>query len=513
MNRQRTRGLLEWLSLYVLGMILVAALMLVFEFTHRVFLHLAVSYRSICILTPVVLAIASRTTRLRWAATIVAGVYTAFVLGMLWILPLFPAQPKLGPVLHEVTQFIPGGFPLLIMVPAFVLDLLWPRMADWSRWQQSLVLGSLFFVVLVAVEWPFADFLQSPAARNAFFGSAYLDYNQSPQSYAATYRFLPPESASGVSHRHADRARMLGGFDVGRDGRWRLAEACAALELCCCVGFWPLARLAHVGSPDVFFQGKAGPYPLLVAIRPPDVIPGVARIEVRVEAADVDEVDLTPTPMTGIAATHPPIADVARRAVGDPQYFEGSLWLMSSGSWEVHIRVQGKSGSGELPVPVPAVALKMKPMGKGVSAFLFGMMLFLSAGMVAIVRAAAETHKKSATVVASLLVGTGFVGRLGMVGQRCDRGGTKDLQALEHLGHARWRPAGVEARRSGLAAVAQARRPCARPWTSHAPVSGAMAGDGSCVSSASGTDCNRLLRDCCSFDPSRDLSDLRRHRA
>ena len=27
------------------------------------------------------------------------------------------------------------------------------------------------------------------------------------------------------------------------------------------------ALLAHVGSPDVFFQGKAGPYPLLISIR------------------------------------------------------------------------------------------------------------------------------------------------------------------------------------------------------------------------------------------------------
>jgi hypothetical protein len=46
----------------------------------------------------------------------------------------------------------------------------------------------------------------------------------------------------------------------------------------------------HVGSPDVFFQGKAGPYPLLVAIRPPNVIPGVARIEVRALSNDVREI-------------------------------------------------------------------------------------------------------------------------------------------------------------------------------------------------------------------------------
>jgi hypothetical protein len=144
---------------------------------------------------------------------------------------------------------------------------------------------------------------------------------------------------------------------------------------------------AHVGSPDVFFQGKAGPYPLLVAIRPPDVIPGVARIEVRALSGDVSEIQLTPTPMTGIAATHPPVADIAQRSQTDPRFFEGALWLMSTGSWEVRIRVSGEQGSGELPVPVPAVALRTRPMNRGVSYFLIGMMVFLTVGLVAIVGA------------------------------------------------------------------------------------------------------------------------------
>lgn len=158
---------------------------------------------------------------------------------------------------------------------------------------------------------------------------------------------------------------------------------------------------AHVGSPDVFFQGKAGSFPLLVTIRPPDVIPGVARIEVRSLSPGVQRIELTPTPMTGIAATHPPIADIARRSTSDPQVFEGSLWLMSTGSWEVHVRV---NDGGELLVPVPAVALKMRPMGEGVGYFLFGMMVFLSVGLVAIVRAAVETRKNVATAIAAVLV-------------------------------------------------------------------------------------------------------------
>jgi hypothetical protein len=198
MNRTagRVRHRLEWLFLYVNSMILVALLAAVIELTNRSFLHTAICYRVICILTPIVLAIASRATGLRWAATTVGAIYTAFILGLLWILPLFPAQPKLGPVMHEVKQFIPADFPLLVLMPALVLDLLWPRMTAWSKWKQAAVSGVSFFGVLVPVEWLFADFLQSPAARNAFFGSIYFSYFQSPQSYGATYRFVPYETAA-----------------------------------------------------------------------------------------------------------------------------------------------------------------------------------------------------------------------------------------------------------------------------------------------------------------------------
>ena len=55
--------------------------------------------------------------------------------------------------------------------------------------------GTLFFGALVPVEWPFGDFLQSPLARNALFGSIYYDYNQSPQGFAATFRFVHIETA------------------------------------------------------------------------------------------------------------------------------------------------------------------------------------------------------------------------------------------------------------------------------------------------------------------------------
>jgi hypothetical protein len=109
---------------------------------------------------------------------------------MSWILPLFPAEPKLGPVYFPVAQFTPPEFPLLLLIPAFVLDLVWQRTASWRLWLQVLVSGAVFLAVYAAVQWPFGDFLMSPAARNWFFGTKYFGYYVRPGSLYARYRFF-----------------------------------------------------------------------------------------------------------------------------------------------------------------------------------------------------------------------------------------------------------------------------------------------------------------------------------
>lgn len=48
------------------------------------------------------------------------------------------------------------------------------------------------------------------------------------------------------------------------------------------------AAHAHVGSPNVFFDGEAGPWPVRVIVRPPEVVPGVAEITVRVKEGWAD---------------------------------------------------------------------------------------------------------------------------------------------------------------------------------------------------------------------------------
>ncbi len=199
MNRERdekVKGRLRMMFAYVASMVLIAAMVLVLEFTGRIWLHTAICYRIIAMLAPVTLAMAPRATGMKWGSSTVAGIYTVFLLGMEWILPLFPAQPKLGPVLHEVTQFIPNGFPLLLLLPALLMDWLRPRIAHLANWRQALVMGSLFLVALLAVEWPFGTFLQTEGARNWIFGSHYREYFSGPKSYAATYRFVRYEATT-----------------------------------------------------------------------------------------------------------------------------------------------------------------------------------------------------------------------------------------------------------------------------------------------------------------------------
>jgi hypothetical protein len=163
------------------------------EITNRIFMHTAHFYRLVAIVAPPVMAGVARATKYKWAATSVAGVYTVFHLLMGWILPLFPAEPKLGPVLHHTTQFQPPDFPLLIIVPALVLDLVWQRTAGWGTLRQALVSGAVFVGVFAAVQWPFANFLMSPAARNWFFGTKFFGYYVSPNSLSARYQFVAAE--------------------------------------------------------------------------------------------------------------------------------------------------------------------------------------------------------------------------------------------------------------------------------------------------------------------------------
>lgn len=197
MNRAEAplRQRLQRLLLCTGGFIIIQDMMFKLTTTNRVLTHSAVFYFTVTIGMGVMLEGIARSSGYRWARTAITGVYTILFLLALWILPLFPAQPKLGPVYQHVDHMISLHFPVLIVIPAFVLDLIFPRIKDWNKWTQAAVEGIVFVAVLLAVTWPWGTFLvESPLARNWIFGTQQFAY------------FLDPTVASVRNVFHQDDA-------------------------------------------------------------------------------------------------------------------------------------------------------------------------------------------------------------------------------------------------------------------------------------------------------------------
>ena len=151
---------------------------------------------------------------------------------------------------------------------------------------------------------------------------------------------------------------------------------------------WPHPAFAHVGSKDVFEQTTAGAYRLFVTIRMPNVIPGVANVEVRSTGATITAINITPLPLTGEASKHPPIPDLMKVSPPDPAFFTGAVWMMASGSMQIRFNIAGPEGNRTVSIPVPAVAISTLKMNRGLGITLSLLGLFLILTMAGVVAAA-----------------------------------------------------------------------------------------------------------------------------
>jgi hypothetical protein len=134
----------------------------------------------------------------------------------------------------------------------------------------------------------------------------------------------------------------------------------------CVVGLLFLLALnarAHVGSPNVFFEGLAGPYPVHVMIEPAEVIPGLAQISVRVESGKVDRVTALPIKWNAGRKGAPP-PDLATPVRGETNLYHAQLWFMESGAQSVELEITGDAGVGRITIPVDGVARRVLTMRK-----------------------------------------------------------------------------------------------------------------------------------------------------
>jgi hypothetical protein len=154
---------------YCAGILVAMLAIMVTEYTFPNTQHGSFFYLIGCGLFPFALAALGRGSRLRWPATSVAACYMAVMLVSAWVLQLFPATPKLAPIYNAVDHMVPLGFPLLLVVPAFALDLVARRMRGRNDWVLAAAMTVAFVVTFFVTQWFFAGFLLSTAADNPVF--------------------------------------------------------------------------------------------------------------------------------------------------------------------------------------------------------------------------------------------------------------------------------------------------------------------------------------------------------
>jgi hypothetical protein len=157
-------------------------------------MHAARFYQITAIFFPLALVALAVPARTRWPATTAATMYMALEVLLIWGLQLVPAEARLAPIFNPVTHLVPQPFPLLLVVPAFGIDLLLRRSSG-NAWKRALMVGVTYVASLALVQWFFADFLLSPAARNFFFGADHWDYNVVPGPWRHDYWQLDADSS------------------------------------------------------------------------------------------------------------------------------------------------------------------------------------------------------------------------------------------------------------------------------------------------------------------------------
>lgn len=145
----------------------------------------------------------------------------------------------------------------------------------------------------------------------------------------------------------------------------------------------------HLGSPDTWFQGSAGPYPVRVVVRLPGVVPGLGQIDITVTGEGVTRVTAQPVIFDAGKEGAPP-PDVATPVPGRPGSYHAELWFMTPGSFSVNVEVTGAAGSGTAIVPVAAVAERQIALYPWLGKLLAVLGIFLFVGAVTIFRAAAS---------------------------------------------------------------------------------------------------------------------------
>lgn len=209
-------GAYRWWFAYAAGLLVANLAIMGFEYigfpNHA---HTALYYKVCAAAFPVLLVATARTSTLRWPATTAAAVYMAVNILMIWVLQLFPATPKLAPIYNAVDHFVPPPFPILLVAPALVIDLVL-RHGSENDWTRAALAGIGFVLVLLLVQWYWAKVLVGPGTENFLFGAQRWSYNNRIGTWRYQFWDIRSSPLTAVSVVTAAAIAVLG----SRIGLW-----------------------------------------------------------------------------------------------------------------------------------------------------------------------------------------------------------------------------------------------------------------------------------------------------
>jgi len=183
----QTKTRLQWLFALSSGFLLVMVYTLTSEYFNPNSMHQVFPYQVAAIVFPLFIVSVAYASPFKFAATKMAVIYMLTMAGMVWILPLFSAEPMLSPVLNHVDKFQPYHFPMLLIIPALAVDLVMLKFRDSNKWLLAGALAIAFLICFIPTQWYFSEFLLSEQARGWFFGRFSLPYFVNPDG---NYRYM-----------------------------------------------------------------------------------------------------------------------------------------------------------------------------------------------------------------------------------------------------------------------------------------------------------------------------------
>ena len=146
---------------------------------------------------------------------------------------------------------------------------------------------------------------------------------------------------------------------------------------------------SDIGHYNFTYEGEAFNKTLRALVKPPGVVPGIANITINTLNQSIDSIKIQPVKWHGKISSHPhikagpqgaPPSELMRKIEDNKKFFEGELWLMDFGAYNINIELFKNNQSEIINIPINSIATEIKPMTFQVSLILFCLMLLLLFG-------------------------------------------------------------------------------------------------------------------------------------